>query len=345
MQWYPAARPREKKVARADAEGRFELVLPEPGAWIVHANVQGKGTTNRGQRWLFEFEPGAKQDLELDLRGADLVGAVVDGFGAPLAGMRMELRTVAGAPHQPMPTMGGGMDTTDEEGRFAFALLEPGTYVVIAQGSQPGSGTHGAVVSHEVTVEGEGEFEVGDLVIPAGMSFAILVEGEDGRPVSGASLYFHDGAGVPLNPTSWTRSSGEGRATSPAFGPGPIWVTAVHSAGASASVRVMVGEEESVTLTTGRAHWIELDQGTGWVDPTTAHIAVVDAAGRRWGGLIDVRGLFEAKPPREKLRCPLFGPLPPGTYQVRVEGPGGAVKSGSVRLGPSSPRGATVPVQ
>ncbi|MEM7310323.1 MAG: sigma-70 family RNA polymerase sigma factor [Planctomycetota bacterium] len=352
MQWYPAARPMEKKVSSADSEGRFEVDLPEPGAWVVHANIVG--SSSRGLRRTLELAPAADEEIELNLVGAELAGRVVDVQGTPVAGVRVELRVVAGAPHQPDPTLGGDSARSGEDGRYAFELLAPGTYVVVAHGSAPDAGDAlgrllGAAVSDPLEVAGERSIEAPDLAVPDGVCLDVLVRDATARAVSGASLYFHDAQGRPLNPATMSRSASDGSATSPAFGRGRVWVTAVHRTGASPTAAVDVdpgaGAPDAVELVLGQAHWIELDAGAGWVDPTRDHVSVTDAGGRRWAGLVDIRSLFEARPGRDVPRRPLFGPLPVGSYAVRVERPDGAVLEGALALTASAPAVSTLAVR
>jgi len=338
MQWYPAARPNEKKVSIVEADGRFAIDLPEPGTWIVHANAQAKGLTSRGQRRTLELPPFAKPEIAIDLRGGSLVGRLLDQEGQAVAGVYLELRSVAVAPHQPDPTIGGGLARSASDGRFSFDLLLPGTYVAVVHGSRPDSERphYGAVASKPVTLDGEEGGDTGDLILSDGVALKVKVQDSQGRPVSGASVYYHDADGHPLNPATATRTAGQGVADSPALPPGPVWVTALCDKGASSTVRVEVGVEESVELRLGNASWLEVTSSGKGVDSTRNHIAVVDSAGRRWGGLVDVRTLFSPKPERAHPERPLFGPLPDGVYTVRVDADGEA-KSAVVVLGPDAP--------
>lgn len=338
LQWYPAARPTEKKVSMVGADGAFMIELPHPGTWIVHGNTTSKTVKSRGQRRTLELAPFASLELEFDLRGATLAGRVVDTDGTPIQGVRVELRTVGGAAHQPDPTIGGDSDSSDAEGGYAFDLLLPGTYVAVVHGARPKSDgpQYGAAVSEPVTLRGEETGRAADLVLAIGAHVEVQVVDAAGRPAAGASVYFHDAAGRPLNPSTSTGTNGQGLVDSPALPLGPVFVTAVHNTGASAPVSVEVGLEARVELALGPPLWIELATEGGALDPTSGHISITDASGRRWGGLVDIRHLWDPRPEREHPERPLFGPVPPGTYRVQVEGPDG-IKRDEVTLGPESP--------
>ncbi|QDU65232.1 sigma-70 family RNA polymerase sigma factor [Engelhardtia mirabilis] len=343
MQWYPAARPTQVNVVRADDGGAFSIELPEAGAWVAHANVMG--LASRGQRFGFDLAPGAVEEIVLDLRGATLAGRVVDDAGAPVEDARVELRSVAGAPHQPAPTLGGDSVHTGADGRFTFHLLAPGSYVAVVHGSAPdGTGLPQAgTVSDAATVQGPAAVDLGDLAVVGGATVELHALDALGRPASGASLFVHDAEGRPLNPCTVTRTSSDGSAVAPVLPLGPLWVTAVRNDGVSAATVVEVGSDDRVELTLGPDRWLEVALEDGTVDATRTHIAITDDRGLQWGGLVDIRSHFAAKPEREHPERPLFGPLPQGFYTVRVESADGALK-GAVELGPISTQVSTVVV-
>ena len=336
MQWYPASRPTEKMVSRANAEGAFKVDLPSPGPWIVHVN--DAGASSRGQRLRFDLAAGERREVEIDLTGGRILGCVADPDGGPIEGVQVELRCVGKAPQLPNPTLGGGTYTTDEEGRYAFELLLPGSYVVVAHGGAPataldgGGPPTGAACTPVLELEGETDLEAPPLTLAPGETVQVSVVNQTGRPVSGASLYFHDTNGHCLNPSTITRTGGKGLATSPALSPRSTWVTATHFTGASQTARIDFGSDAPIELSIQGKHWIELDGGQEWIDETTSHVSVVDAAGRRWNRLYDFHRLFEARPDRADPKGPLVGPLPWGTYRIEVRTRGGAVRHGSLEI-------------
>lgn len=345
MQWSPAERPMEKMVSQADEAGRFEVDLPSPGAWIVHANATG--ASSRGQRRRFVFAAGERRDIEIDLRGGRILGKVVDDQGEPIKGVMLEIRAVGTAPQLPAPTLDGGVDWSDKTGSYEFGLLLPGDYVVIAHGSRPTTKKtkRGAARSELLTVTGTEEVVASPVVLREGTSFGITVTQKNGRRVTGASLYFHDSDGHCLNPLTKTGSSAINSVMSPCFAPGPVWVTAIHHSGASQTAVVRVGTDAAVELVIAGEHWIEMNGGAEWLDQTKGHLSVIDADGRRWNGFVDMRRLFEAPPKRDTPRGPMLGPLPHGSYTVTYVAPGITPLRGTVELRAESPQVSVVPLR
>ena len=178
----------------------------------------------------------------------------------------------------------------------------------------------------------DGDVDAGDLALPTGARIEVEVRDRQGRRAKDASLWFHGPEGVPLNPITETRTDMAGRATSPVLPLGPVAVTAIHASGASETVLVEVGVDTSVALDLGTPLWIDVVRKSVPIDDTTEALRVRDAAGREWGGRLDIQRIFDALPEREDEQRPLFGPLPPGTYTVRC---GDA--SATVILSASSP--------
>lgn len=130
---------RDSRGASTDANGRFELRDLPAGRWEVVVSKAGFVTLRFGQRRPFEAgqpielsegEVMARADLALP-RGAAITGRIVDEFGDPVAGARvqaMRYRTMQGA-RQLMPT---GGDNTDDTGAFRLYGLTPGDYYVTA---------------------------------------------------------------------------------------------------------------------------------------------------------------------------------------------------------------------
>lgn len=346
MQWYPASRPTEKMVSLANKEGAFKVDLPSPGPWIVHVN--DADAASRGQRFRFDLAAGERREVDINLTGGRISGRVMDSEGRSLEGIQVELRCVGKAAHLPNPTLGGGLYSTDEEGRYEFELLLTGSYIVIAHGSSPAPDstrvepTTGAACTTVIDLTGTEDLEAPSLTLSEGETVQISVNDTNGRPVSGASLYFHDADGYCLNPTTITRTAGKGITTSPALSPNPIWVTATHFSGASQSALITAGTDKLIELVIQDKHWIELDGGPEWIDETKSHVSVVDASGRRWSRLYDLNRLFEARPGRADPKGPLLGPLPTGSYRIEVRTEDGAVRHGSLDLREKSPEISTV---
>ena len=135
----------EPRVASTDPEGRFELRDLPAGRWTLSATKAGFVSLNFGQRRPFEAgrpieladgEVVSRADFVLP-RGSVISGRVVDEFGEPIAGARVQAlryRVVQGE-RRLVPT--GMGDQTDDTGAFRIYGLAPGEYYVsgVLQGS------------------------------------------------------------------------------------------------------------------------------------------------------------------------------------------------------------------
>jgi len=319
MQWYPVANPSSKQMVRVGDDGAFEIDLPEPGLWVAHANAFGRAA--RGLLTTIDLGPGEVRELDLVLSGARVTGRVVDALGAPVDDLLVELVTVSGAPQRPMPTMGGGVQRTDEDGAFAFDLLPAGSYAVAVLGSEPDDArAFAATAGAPFEVDGEGETVAPDTVVAAGRDLELIALDTAGRPVSGASVWLHAANGLPLSPGCVVRTDEDGRATTHALDAGAAFVTVTAGAGASATVlaRTVAEGGDALELVLQPTPWLAIGVEDGVVDPTRDALSIVGPNGCEWAGLYDVRRLFEARPERERSDEPLFAPLPAGRYTVTV---------------------------
>jgi hypothetical protein len=130
---------RESRATTPDAQGRFELRDLPAGRWELVASKAGFVTLRFGQRRPLEAgrpielgdgETMTKADIALP-RGGAVTGRVVDEFGDPVAGARVQsvrFRSIQGA-RQLMPF---GQDQTDDTGAFRLYGLTPGDYYISA---------------------------------------------------------------------------------------------------------------------------------------------------------------------------------------------------------------------
>jgi protocatechuate 3,4-dioxygenase beta subunit len=131
---------RESRGTSTDAQGRFELRDLPQGRWEVVASKAGFVTLRFGQRRpleggqqieLSEGETMARANIALP-RGGVVTGRILDEFGEPVAGARvqtMRYRAMQGT-RQLMPT--GPGDSTDDTGAFRLYGLMPGDYYITA---------------------------------------------------------------------------------------------------------------------------------------------------------------------------------------------------------------------
>jgi hypothetical protein len=134
--------------SRADNDGRYSVVLPGPGTYVVIANAVGWAP----EATVFDFAGGeVEQDLTLDHELT--VSGVVTVDGRPAAGALVALSEALGKQV--------GATHCDDAGRYVFQLPPIGRYVVTAYDPHTGR-AHARKVS--LTIESE----VVDIDIPVG---------------------------------------------------------------------------------------------------------------------------------------------------------------------------------
>jgi len=131
---------RETRLVTTDAEGRFELRDLSAGRWELTASKGGYVTMRYGQRRPFEAgrpielaDGQIMQQVNFALpRGAVIAGRVLDEFGDPVAGARVQaLRyQLSQGTRRLSPT--GMVAQTDDTGAFRLYGLMPGEYYVSA---------------------------------------------------------------------------------------------------------------------------------------------------------------------------------------------------------------------
>ena len=131
---------RETRLVTSDAEGRFELRDLPAGRWEFTASKGGFVTMRYGQRRPFEAgrpielaDGQTLQQVNFALpRGAVIAGRLVDEFGDPVAGARVQaLRfQLSQGTRRLSPT--GMVAQTDDTGAFRLFGLMPGEYFVSA---------------------------------------------------------------------------------------------------------------------------------------------------------------------------------------------------------------------
>jgi hypothetical protein len=191
------------RLATTDADGRFEVRDLPAGTYRVAVSKSGFVAAQFGQRWAGEaprtvelsLGERASADVAL-LRGGVIAGRVLDRFGEPSAGVRVQAlrpRMVSG--RRRLQSVGAG-DETDDTGSFRVYGLAPGDYYVIAR--PPGAAALPAKGTAPIYYPGTADFTEAQriTVSPAAEASALLqlvpvrtstvsgqVVGPDGAPV------------------------------------------------------------------------------------------------------------------------------------------------------------------
>lgn len=131
---------RETRLVTTDAEGRFELRDLPAGRWDLTASKGGYVTMRYGQRRPFEAgrpievaDGQIMQQVNFGLpRGAVIAGRVLDEFGDPVAGARVQALRYQLSQGTRRLTPTGMFAQTDDTGGFRLYGLMPGEYYVSA---------------------------------------------------------------------------------------------------------------------------------------------------------------------------------------------------------------------
>jgi MFS family permease len=134
--------------SRADNMGRYSVVLPGPGTYVVIANAVGWAP----EATVFDFA-GGEVEQDLTLAHELTVSGVVTRDGEPAAGALLALSEAMGTQV--------GSTHCDENGRYAFQLPPTGRYVFTAYDPHTGSAQACKV---SLTIESE----IVDIDIPVG---------------------------------------------------------------------------------------------------------------------------------------------------------------------------------
>jgi hypothetical protein len=131
---------RDTRLVTTDAEGRFELRDLPAGRWELTASKGGYVTIRYGQRRPFEAgrplelaDGQVAQQVNFALpRGAVITGRLLDEFGDPVAGARVQSLRYQLTQGTRRLTPTGMIAQTDDTGAFRLYGLMPGEYYVSA---------------------------------------------------------------------------------------------------------------------------------------------------------------------------------------------------------------------
>jgi protocatechuate 3,4-dioxygenase beta subunit len=138
-----AAELQVRRAANTDADGRYEVDALPAGRYTLSVSKGGYVTLQFGQQRPFEQgRPLELSDAQIvdriDFglpRGGVITGRIVDAFGDPIAGIRVDARRyqyLPGGQRQLVPAGFFGVVPSDDRGHYRIYGLMPGTYVVAA---------------------------------------------------------------------------------------------------------------------------------------------------------------------------------------------------------------------
>lgn len=282
----------EQWVTRYDGSFRAHPVTPGRLRALVRHPAYVEGTSD-----LVTLTPGGTADVKVVLHaGGAIEGVVVDRWGRPIGGARVELSS----------TLGSRVQTTytADDGAFAFASLPPEVTISVARSDAPDR----PVVREHVTVR-EGKREPVRIVLPeARDAVEIRVADERGDPLEGVEVIVASlEPGSPLRQTRFTGPDGrvgfeDARdlalsvtAENPGYAP-----TVVHLHKAPAETKIVL---KRGVLVTGRVTSVR-----GRVPVQNARVTVV-SSGRRRIANTNADGVWQ------------MADVPEGAVQLTVEAP------------------------
>ena len=167
---------------RTDAEGEFAFSSVQAGEYELHVRAPsspreaGHRLASAEPRTLELAEREVVRGIEVSLRAAlALEGTVRDPEGVPVPGAFVAASRQDKDDLQPMRA------SSDEAGEFRLESLAPGIYTITAA-----SGGFAPARKEGVAVSAQEEPEALELRLGAGIEVFALVQGPDGRPISGA---------------------------------------------------------------------------------------------------------------------------------------------------------------
>jgi len=323
------------KSARTASDGSFTMTLPAPGDWIL---MIGDELDGEGSEFPITVPAGEGHHVELELPTGRISGRVVGADGAPAASIQVSL--TGGRTISIFNTSGGREVQSDENGRFHFERVRPGTYELRAGadaaagffgGEGPGCGI--ALLSGLELVEG-GALDGLELRLSEPGTIRGVVRGADGSPAAEASVWVRDSVGRVLNTRSWCVTDSGGRFRFRGAGRGRYTVLARTEDAASQEVAVDVSEglesEVDLTLESGTMLVVAMEDEQG--NALRAVLRVWDDAGREVSGLASVRDMERAVMEGFSTREQRIGPLPAGRYRVEAVAEDGARAAKPVKL-------------
>jgi len=195
--------------ASANDDGSFDLVLGGAGDYSVNVRAEGASSSTS---LSFQVKVGseAQQTHDFELPGARISGRVVDRQGKPQAQVWLQLGPDSKVRGESARNVSGNV-STDEEGRFLFEHVSPGTYEIVCGGGDMGwrSGPRtGRTTRSGLLVEAGKSLEGVEIVVQPACRVEGTVTGPDGTPLAGAQVQAVDEQGKSL--TGWNHEVTDG---------------------------------------------------------------------------------------------------------------------------------------
>jgi len=313
----------------ADSAGRYELLLPVAGPYVMLLQRMGQVMAETSLEYRVLIPEAEEHELDVAIPLGRLSGRVLGPDGDPLEDARVSLVSEGGEGS----TFWGGQFTeigTDADGRYEIDWLRPGSYRVTAGGVRFG----GLLGEPSPWGRGQGRVvEVGDGEHRRGVDFRLSIGGgvrgvvrdELGQPVPDAAIYVYDSTGRAVEPLSFDRSDSSGEFHVRSLAPGDYGVQArTESRAGPLSELVAVRSQETaeldVLVEAGTVLEVEVRGPDG--EPVEAAVQVLDEDGRDLAGVVSFEDVVDAFQSGSAATLQLLGPFAPGRYRVSAKVPG-----------------------
>lgn len=330
------------KMTSLGADGRYEVELAAPGRYVVTVQINASGVAFQQDSVEYrETIPEVEEHvLDLALPLGAIRGLVRGGDHKPLAGSRVTLVTEGGIESGSL--LGGhyAEATTDEDGRYVFQFLRPGTYAVAAGGALFGGAfggetKAGRLVRSDLRVDEGKALEGVDFELEDPGKIHGRVVDAAGAPVKDAAIFVRDEGGHLLDRLSMIQSGADGSFEYTGVSAGEYLVSARGknlASSESAPVRVPKAGSASVELVLhpGTRLVIEVQDDDG--NAMEARITVTDARGREMQGMLGFSEMASGFSEGFDSSKQTVGPLPPGPYTVTAVSAAGKKTSKPVSL-------------
>ncbi len=351
--------------AEADEEGRYQLLLSGcgPATFLVsehHFELDAPAVHQR-----IPCQPEFTLDLALARGG--IRGTVVNKAGEPIPRANVWVVPAEG-PRLVMfqadsLVRGNWRENADEQGRFEFLDLAPGSYVLLAGG---GNLEHPSMDAGrtQVPVQVGPEELVDGLVLhvlDAGMVLGIIRD-HAGQPCARLDVYARKPSGELLQPLPMCHSNERGVFRCEGLAPGRYTFFARDEAqelagrgpvatreSAPVDVQASAGDFEpsgfAVVLVADPASFLRVAILDGRGVSLPAQLRVLDDLGREVGGVLGKSELDDAFEHGAFGYRSRFGPLPPGRYTLEARTEGGRVTTQAFTLAGEAEKRLTLRVE